>query len=219
MTTTANISWVLDDLATGGDLSLNPEKAMEQVVDLTANHKVKWIIDMRQEANDHDIWNAVNEADESLKIVYTWLPTDDAHGHTLPNNLFDEAVKIDRRARKWGGKVFVHCHMGINRGPSVAFGILLDRGYGIEEAFDMIREARPVAGIYYAFDALNAHHDRRAREKNLGFDVHAETIRLREHISRTMTDEVWGGIQHIIRENHEQDRMDLIDTDDLVDVE
>ena len=50
----------------------------------------------------------------------------------------------------------VHCHMGINRGPSMAYAMLLDAGYDVVEALDMIRKARPIAGIIYAIDAVRA---------------------------------------------------------------
>lgn len=55
-------------------------------------------------------------------------------------------------------KVVVHCHMGVNSGPSMAYAILLSRGYGPVEALDLIRSARPIAAILYAADALRWWH-------------------------------------------------------------
>ncbi|MFM7063434.1 MAG: hypothetical protein ACKO04_08070, partial [Actinomycetes bacterium] len=53
-----------------------------------------------------------------------------------------------------GGRVVVHCHMGINRGPSMAFALLLASGWGITEALDAIADARPIVGLIYADDAV-----------------------------------------------------------------
>ena len=73
-----------------------------------------------------------------------------------------------------GAKVVVHCHMGVNRGPSMGFAYLLDQGWSPDVALRAIREARPIAAIAYAKDALDAHHvrrevaeDQRVREQQL----------------------------------------------------
>jgi dual specificity phosphatase 3 len=62
-------------------------------------------------------------------------------------------MRRDRQA-----KVLVHCHMGINRGPSMAYACLLMLGHDPIEAMTMIRSARPIAAIGYAEDALDWHH-------------------------------------------------------------
>ena len=48
--------------------------------------------------------------------------------------------------------------MGINRGPTMAYRILLEYGADPIEALDIIREARPIADIGYAADALDHYH-------------------------------------------------------------
>jgi hypothetical protein len=48
--------------------------------------------------------------------------------------------------------------MGINRGPTMAYRILLEHGVDPIEALDIIREARPIADIGYAADALDHYH-------------------------------------------------------------
>ncbi len=50
--------------------------------------------------------------------------------------------------------------MGINRGPSLGFAVLLALGWDTVEALDTIRKARPSAAIGYAEDALRWHHNR-----------------------------------------------------------
>ena len=46
--------------------------------------------------------------------------------------------------------------MGINRGPSLGFAILLHWGWDPNEAITAIRDARPIANVWYAVDALVA---------------------------------------------------------------
>jgi protein-tyrosine phosphatase len=72
----------------------------------------------------------------------------------------------DGRAR-----VLAHCHMGINRGPSAGYAILLAQGWDPIEALDAIRSVRPVAIIDYARDALAWHHLRRGSRETLAVDL------------------------------------------------
>ena len=83
---------------------------------------------------------------------------DDA-GQRVPNSWFDDAIKwID--AAGPDAVVLTHCHMGINRGPSLGFAVLLYRGWDPVEAISAIRLARPIAHVWYAEDALRWHHKR-----------------------------------------------------------
>jgi hypothetical protein len=50
--------------------------------------------------------------------------------------------------------------MGINRGPSLGFAVLLAQGWGVVEALDAIRSVRPIAWVAYAEDAVRWHHER-----------------------------------------------------------
>jgi predicted protein tyrosine phosphatase len=52
-------------------------------------------------------------------------------------------------------RIVVHCHMGVNRGPSMGFAILLALGWDPIEALDAIRAARPIARVLYADDAIS----------------------------------------------------------------
>jgi hypothetical protein len=62
--------------------------------------------------------------------------------------------------------------MGINRGPSAAFAILLTQGWTIWDALDLVHEARPFACIAYAEDALRWHHDRAGVPRQLRREDH-----------------------------------------------
>ena len=62
----------------------------------------------------------------------------------MPDAWFDRGVAfaLDALARP-GTKVLSHCHMGINRGPSLAYAVLLALGTDPVEALDALRRARP----------------------------------------------------------------------------
>jgi hypothetical protein len=51
--------------------------------------------------------------------------------------------------------VLVHCHMGVNRGPSMALRLLLEQGWDAIEALVAIRRCRPIAAAIYAEDAVD----------------------------------------------------------------
>ena len=59
-----------------------------------------------------------------------------------------------------GSRLLTHCHMGINRGPSAGYAVLLGQGWDPVEAIAAIRRARPIANVWYAEDALRWHHRR-----------------------------------------------------------
>jgi dual specificity phosphatase 3 len=190
----ANISWVTDLLATGGDLSFNDEIAEAQVADII-EQEVELIIDLRQEANDEDLWNREG-------LYYEWLPTDDAMGHHIPPLLFDVAVREAIKVLRHDRKVLIHCHMGVNRGPSVTYAVLLELGYGVVEAFDLIREKRPEAAVMYAEDALKAHHSRHGTS---GRDTIKDLQALRARIDEIWTPEERARIERVIRDHHRLD--------------
>ena len=195
----ANISWLTPDLATGGDLSYLPEEARQQTADILRSG-VTSIIDMRQEDDDMEFWR-----DRGME--YMLLPTDDSEGHTIPARLFDEAVTRSRRVTREQGKLLVHCHMGVNRGPSVAYAVLLDRGWGVTEAWDLIREKRPQAAIYYARDALIADQFRRVNERRgLPFSVLDEINALHTHIQANFGEREIAHVTRHIRARHVRDQ-------------
>ena len=91
-------------------------------------------------------------------LEYLHLGIDDA-GQRVPDEWFDEGVRFALEAVEAGGVVLAHCHMGINRGPSMGFAVLLALGWDAVEALDAIHAARPIAFLAYAEDALRWHHD------------------------------------------------------------
>ena len=45
--------------------------------------------------------------------------------------------------------------MGVNRGPSALYAIMIATGWNHLDALRAIRDSRPIAGIIYAPDAVN----------------------------------------------------------------
>jgi dual specificity phosphatase 3 len=152
---TANAAFVTPHLLVGGDLDTQDlELAADQLrelVDVGVTH----VVDARIEWSDAD-W----VAERAPAIAYLHHGMDDA-GQEVPPEWFEAGVSWSLEALDQGGTVLTHCHMGINRGPSLGFAVLLAQGWDFVEALDAIRSARPIAWVAYADDALRWHHERR----------------------------------------------------------
>ena len=89
---------------------------------------------------------------------YMRVPTED-EGRQQPDAWFDAGVAYSLTAlSKPDTTLLIHCAMGINRGPSMAFRILLELGWQPITALEAIRHARPIADVGYAGDALDHFH-------------------------------------------------------------
>jgi protein-tyrosine phosphatase len=150
----ADASFVTERLLVGGDLGTHDEelagRQLKELVDAGVTH----VIDTRIEWDDQ-AW----VAERSPDVVYRHHGMDDA-GQEVPFSWFDEAVGSALEAIEAGGVVLAHCHMGVNRGPSLGLAVLLAQGWDVIDALDAIRAARPIAWVAYAEDALRWHHDR-----------------------------------------------------------
>jgi len=153
----ANASFVTDRLLVGGDLDYqDDELAASQLQDLIAAG-VTHIVDVRLEWSDEEL---VKRA--APQIAYLHHGVDDA-GQRIPGEWFDRGVGFILDAfLDPDAVVLSHCHMGINRGPSLGYAAMLAIGWDPLEALDAIREARPIAHIAYAENALDWHHSRTA---------------------------------------------------------
>ena len=165
--TAANAHFVTDRLAVGGDLDLyDAELVVSQVLELRAAG-ITHVLDVRQEWDDAMIWADVPG------VVYRWDGIDDA-GQRIPGSWFDGITAWALEAlRDPDAKLLTHCHMGVNRGPSAGYAVLLALGWDPIAALDAIRRARPIAYVAYAEDALSWHHERTGadaptRERDLG---------------------------------------------------
>jgi protein-tyrosine phosphatase len=148
----ANAHFVTDFLAVGGDLAYDTETAVAQAFDLVT-HGVTHVLDVRHEADDEALWELIPE------VTYLWAGIDDA-GQRVPAGWFERIASWAVDAIAAGGVVLTHCHMGINRGPSAGYAVLLALGWDPVEALAAIRSSRPIANVWYAEDALAWHHER-----------------------------------------------------------
>jgi dual specificity phosphatase 3 len=152
---TADASFVTAQLVVGGDLDTNDvalaTAQLRELVEAGVTH----VVDARIEWSDEQ-W----VAEQAPGVSYLHHGMDDA-GQRVPAAWFDTGVAFAMEAIDQGGTVLTHCHMGINRGPSLGFAVLLAQGWDPVEALDAIRAARPIAWVAYAEDALRWHHEAR----------------------------------------------------------
>ncbi len=150
----ANATFVTPRLLVGGDLDLDDGLAADQLAELVAAG-VTHVVDARVEADDSG-W----VADRAPGVSYLWHGMDDV-GQRVPAQWFETGVTWVLEAMEDpDAVVLAHCHMGINRGPSLGFAVLLAQGVDPVEAIAAIREARPISATAYAEDALRWHHER-----------------------------------------------------------
>ncbi len=147
----ANIAFATGRLAIGGDLADEGDVALAQqheIVDRGITH----VLDVREEWDDTGLWDGVDG------VTYHRDGIDDA-GQQVPPEWFDGAVAwcVDAMHADPATRVLTHCHMGVNRGPSTGYAVLLALGWDPVDALATIRAARPIAGIAYAEDALDWH--------------------------------------------------------------
>ena len=165
----ANLHFVTPQLAVGGDLSSFDDtlasEQLEEIIRLGITH----VIDVRLEWDDEAAF-----ADRAPHVRYLHHGMDDA-GQAVPAEWFEEAVSWIEAAyaEKPDAVVLTHCHMGINRGPSLGFAVLLAQGWEPVEAIAAIRAARPQANVWYAADALDWYHARTGVDAGTAAAQHA----------------------------------------------
>ncbi len=151
MRSIANITPLTPTLSTGGDLPADRATAARHIADWRGRG-IRRVVDCRVEWTDADL-----VAELAPDIEYVHLGIDDA-GQRVPGTWFDRLVDaVDGGPSTLVSTLvptLVHCHMGINRGPSAAYAVLLARGYDPVDAIDLIRTRRPIAAVGYAEDAL-----------------------------------------------------------------
>jgi len=151
----SRISRLTDQLFTGADLPRHTGQAWIDELTRWEDLGVTHLVDNRIEATDLD-----PVADFAPGITYLENGEDDL-GQQMPDAWFDQGVDFTLDAlTSPTAKVHVHCHMGVNRGPSLAYAVLLAQGYQPVAAMSLIRAARPVAAVAYAEQALDWSHRR-----------------------------------------------------------
>ena len=140
-----------DSLWTGGAL---PSRDDGAAVVVKAWHElgIGAVVDCRAEWSDEDRVAAAEPG-----ILYANLGVVDG-GEPLPDEWFEEVTSWATARMAEGLGVLVHCHSGVNRGPSGAFAVLLRLGWDPVDAIERIREVRPTAVVSYAEGALDWWH-------------------------------------------------------------
>ncbi len=140
---------VTDRLILTGDLHADPTLALAQLEGWVANG-VTDVIDLRGEHSDEDL-----VATHAPGIEYVWLGTHDDGGSQSDAWFYMGIAAALDALEDPNRTVLVHCHMGINRAPSMVFAILLALGWDATDALEAIRSARPIANILYAESAIS----------------------------------------------------------------
>jgi dual specificity phosphatase 3 len=165
----ANLSFVTPRLAVGGDLdSYDRPRALMQLVELV-HLGITHVVDVRSEWSDAELF-----AHSAPEVRYLHHGMDDA-GQSVPPEWFKRAVSWIEAALAEAPQavVLAHCHMGINRGPSLGFAVLLAQGWDPVAAIAALRAARPKANVWYAADALDWHQARTGVGETLAAEQHA----------------------------------------------
>lgn len=146
------VCWITDRVALSGDLHDNWEVAEGQLHDWEAQG-VTHILDVRGEADVS--YEEFRIGAIAPGLVYRNLGTHD-DGGSQDDHWFENGVVFVREAlSNPDTKVLIHCHMGVNRGPSMGFAVLLAGGLRPVDAYQIIRANRPVAGVIYAPSAVD----------------------------------------------------------------
>ena len=150
----------INNLAISGDLatpvrSSDTDTAACLQLDEWVGAGITDIVDARREWHDEAFVAA-----HAPQLRYHFVPTND-DGRGQSDEWFDLGVGVVLGAlADPDRKVLVHCHMGVNRGPSLAYAAMLALGHDPVEALQAIRDSRPIAAVAYATDALGWWHRR-----------------------------------------------------------
>lgn len=140
-----------DVLWTGGALP-NREDTAAAVIDAWRGLGIGAVVDCRAEWSDEGLVASI-----APEIAYINPGVIDG-GQPMKDDWFDTITSFANGYMANGVGVLVHCHSGINRGPSAAFAVLLTLGWDPVEAVELIRSARPAAVVSYAENAIDWWH-------------------------------------------------------------
>ena len=176
------LCWVTENIALCGDLPSNTADALAQLAHWESAG-ITHEIDLRVEAHDGD-FVAANSA-----ITYIHRGVDD-NGGRREDSWFDETVGDIMRilGTDPDARIVIHCHLGVNRAPSIVFAALLELGWEPLPALRRIRDVRPIAGIIYATDAVVWHGVRSGLDHE---EIATNVTRVRRWFERNNLDLSW----------------------------
>jgi hypothetical protein len=178
-----SVCWVNERIALSGDLETEwPSRGLAQL-EAWVEAGITDIIDVRGECSDQRFVKKF-----APHMGYHWFGTHDA-GYAQPDEWFAQGVEVARTLlADPSRRMMVHCHMGVNRGPSMGFAILLSQGHDPIEALQAIRTARPIAGILYAEHAVDWWHRTQGTSETVAFH---ERRRVRNWLANNDVDVSW----------------------------
>ena len=125
-------------IVVSGDLHQDPLAALEQLREWQA-FGITHILDVRGEYSDRAF---VAEHAPEVGYIECGTHDDGAFGVHQDGSWFDAALAgLGDILSDPDAVVLVHCHMGVNRAPSMALRLLLEQGASLEPALDAIRAA------------------------------------------------------------------------------
>lgn len=122
----SEISWITEDFAIG------PRQDVGQL----KSSGIQSIIDM--DADPH-------EADEAKRAgieYHSCMLKDESSNEDWLMGL-DRISRILRESKKSNRRVFLHCTHGIGRSPTAAVAYLIDNGYSMDDAIDLVTRKHP----------------------------------------------------------------------------
>lgn len=110
---------------------------------------IAYILNMRSEFDDatHNLTfdTPPDGSPTDARASYCHLPTPDDEAPSMAH--LAQGIAFIESALDSGGKVYIHCSAGVGRAPTMAAAYLIRRGYGADDALDLIRSARPFITI------------------------------------------------------------------------
>ncbi len=150
-TPTLRLTRLTDQIWTGGGLPDRPDSA-RRIIEVWRSAGIRAVVDTRAEWSDEELVATV-----APEIAYLNPGVVDG-GQPMRDSWFDTITAFAGHHLSLGCGVLLHCHSGINRGPSAAFAVLLSVGWDPVEAIELIRTQRPIATVSYAENALDWWH-------------------------------------------------------------
>ena len=124
-------SRVTDSLYVGPQHRINGRRVLLQA-------GITHTVSMRSEFDDAAHGLTLDDAPHDR---YCYLPTVDDEPISAAH--IARGIEFIHGAIDGGGKVYIHCSAGVGRAPSMAAAYLISTGYGMNDALELIRRARP----------------------------------------------------------------------------
>lgn len=77
---------------------------------------------------------------DSLGLRSLHLPTPDLNAPIISD--IEKGIEFIETEIKQGGKVYIHCHYGEGRGPTMALAYLIHQGLSLDDALKLVKKTR-----------------------------------------------------------------------------